>query len=229
MLKTTLQFLIVFILLGANPLTAQPGIKAGLSLSALQSSQEDFRPFLGYEVSWVQHGTSNPVLGGDAGMFYTFKLSDAFDFETGLFYTLRGYQFDQTPLYNTSYSLRINYLELPVILKYILPIDWSFRPLISAGPFAALKLGSQKTIRISEAETTGSVSGVNPLDYGIVFGVGAEFDAWNGQIIIDLNFNWGLANVMTQPDNFIGLPDDPGTVKTRAVILMAGYRFNTDW
>jgi hypothetical protein len=177
----------------------------------------------------VQLGTSNPVFGIDAGVFYTFRLSDAFNFQPGLYFAQRGYQFDQTPLYNTNYSLRINYLELPVLFEYILPLNWSFRPLIIAGPFAALKLGSHKRIRISDKEATGEVPGVNTLDYGIVFSVGSEFDAWGGQIIFDLSLNWGLANVMTQPDNFIGLSDDPGTVKTRAVMLMTGYRFNPDW
>lgn len=229
MLKTTLRFLIIFSFFNAVPLIAQPGIRAGLNLSALQSSQEDFRPFLGYEVSWVQEGTSNPVFGVDAGLFYTLQLSAAFNLQPGLYFAQRGYQFDQTPLYNTNYSLRINYLEMPVLFEYKLPLNWSFSPFITAGPFISIKLGSPKKIRISDKETTGMVSGINTIDYGTVFGVGAEFDAWDGQIIFDLSVNWGLANVMAQPDNFIGLSDDPGTVKTRAVMLMTSYRFNTDW
>ena len=42
-----------------------------MSTSALQSSQEDFRPFLLYEVSWLQDGTSNPVFKLQFGVFYT--------------------------------------------------------------------------------------------------------------------------------------------------------------
>lgn len=229
MLKTILRFLIIFALFYTIPIIAQPGIKAGLNLSALQSSQEDFRPFLGYEVSWVQEGTSNPVFGLDAGLFYTLQLSDAFNLQPGLCFAQRGYQFDQTPLYNTNYSLRINYIQLPVLFEYKLPLNWSFSPFITAGPFTAVKLGSNKKISISDKVITGDLPGVNTFDYGIVFGIGAEVDAWDGQIIFDLSVNWGLANVMTQPDDFIRLPNDPGTVKTRVVMLMTGYRFNTDW
>ncbi len=229
MLKYSWQFLALFILLFAFSLSAQPGIKGGMSISGLQSSNEDFTPFLGYEVSWLQHGTSNPVFGLQLGMFYTLSFSDAFNFQPELYFAQRGYQFDQTPLYNTNYSLHINYLELPVLLEYNLLLDWGFQPIIIAGPFGAVKLSSDKKIKISNEEITSNVSSVNDLDYGLVFGFGAEFAAWDGQIILDLRINWGFANVMTQPGEFISLYDDPGTVKTRAVTLMTGYRFNLDW
>jgi hypothetical protein len=229
MLKIGLQFILIFFLLFAFPLNAQPGIKGGLAISGLQSSNEDFTPFLGYEVSWLQHGTSNPVFGLHLGVFYTVKFSNAFNFQPELYFAQRGYQFDHTPLYNTNYSLNINYLELPVLLEYNLPLDWGFHPIIIAGPFAAIKLSSDKQIRISNEEISSNVSSVNDLDYGFVFGIGAEFVAWDGKLIFDLRINWGFADVMTQSPEFISLYDDPGTVKTRAVTLMTGYRFNLNW
>ena len=62
-----------------------------------------------------------------------------------------------------------------------------------------------------------------------MLGIATEFKAWDGEIIFDLRINWGLANVLSQPDNFIDLYNDPGTVKTRAITLMTGYRFNMDF
>lgn len=229
MLKISLTFFIFFFLLFTLPINAQPGLKGGLAVSALQSSGEDFTPFLGYEVSWLQHGTSNPVFGLQIGAFYTFNFSDAFTFQPEVYFVQKGYQFDHTPLYNTNYSLHINYLELPVLVEYNLPFDWSFNPLIVAGPFASIKLSSNKQIKISNEEINGEVESVNNFDYGIVFGIATEFAAWNGELIFDLRINWGFANVLSQPDNFIGLYDDPGTVKTRTITLMTGYRFNLNW
>lgn len=229
MLKTHLQFLVLFTLLYTLPLSAQPGIKVGLSTSALQSSTEDFRPFLGYDVSWLQDGTSNPLFGLQLGVFYTIKISNALKLQPELFFSQRGYQFDQTPLYNTNYSLNINFLELPVHLEYFLPVNWSFNPVIKAGLFAALKLSSNKTIMIEDEEISGNLSSVNDIDYGLIFGIGAEFPVWGGQLLFDLRVNWGFANVMTQPNEYISISGDPGTVKTRAVTLMTGYRFNLDW
>jgi hypothetical protein len=210
-------------------LFAQVGFKGGLSASALQSSKEDYRPFLGYEVGWVQYGTSNPVFGLQLGVFYTLKLSEVFSFQPEFYYSQRGYQFDRTPLYNSNYNLHINYLELPVLFEYKLPFDWSFKPGIIAGPFAALKISSDKRIQLADEEITGIVSNVNSIDYGLVFALGAEFNAGGGQIVLDFRINWGFSNVMSKPDAFIRLSDNPGTVKTRAVIFMTGYRFNWNW
>ena len=227
--RNRLVLVALFIIFTSSDLFGQAGIKGGLSVSALQSSNEDYRPFLGYEVGWVQHGTSNPVLGLQLGVFYTLKLSDAFNFQPEFYYSQRGYQFDHTPLYNSNYNLHINYLELPVLFQYKLPFDWGFKPEIIAGPFAALKISSDKQIQLADEEITGTVSSVNSIDYGLVFALGAEFNAWGGQIILDLRINWGFSNVMSKPDAYIRLSDNPGTVKTRAVMFMTGYRFNWNW
>jgi len=219
--------LLIFSILPAT-LLAQFGIKGGLAVSALQASKENYTPFLGYEVSWVQYGTSNPVFGLQLGTFYTFNISDNFTFQPELYYVQRGYQFDQTPLYNINYSLQINYLELPLLIEYYLPLDWSFYPVVTAGFYSSIKLSSNKTISLPDEEINEEVSSVNNFDYGIIFGIASEFSAWNGEIIFDLRLNWGLANVLSKPANYISLYDDPGTVKTRAVTLLAGYCFNLE-
>lgn len=226
LLKYDFYFL-VFLLFSIT-LTAQPGIKGGMAVSALQASGEDYTPFLGYEVSWLQDGTSNPVFGLQLGAFYTFKISDEFIFQPELYFVQRGYQFDQTPLYDINYSLGINYLELPLLIEYYLQLDWGFHPAIIVGPYLSTKLISNKEIKLTDEELNGEVSSVKGFDYGIVFGIATEFAAWEGDIIFDLRVNWGFANVLSQPSDFISVNDDPGTVKTRAVTLMAGYRFNID-
>lgn len=75
MLKSTLRFLVTIKLLFTFQINAQPGIKLRMNTSALQSSTEDVRPFLVYEVLWLQYGTSNPEFGLQHGIFYTLKFS----------------------------------------------------------------------------------------------------------------------------------------------------------
>ena len=227
MLKYGLCFIVFFLF--SLSLNAQPGIKGGLAVSALQASGEDYTPFLGYEVSWVQDGTSNPVIGLQLGVFYTISLSDEFLFQPELYFAHRGYQFDQTPLYDINYSLRINYIEVPLLIEYYLPLGWDFRTAIVAGPYSSFKLSSDKTIKLPDEEIYGEVSSVNDFDFGVVFGIATEFSVASGEIILDLRVNWGIVNVLSQPAVFISIYDDPGTVKTRAVTLMTGYRFNVDW
>ena len=125
--------------------------------------------------------------------------------------------------------MTVKIIELPILFEYKLPFDWGFKPGIIAGPFAALKISSDKQIQLADEEITGTVSSVNSIDYGLVFALGSEFNAWRGQIVLDLRINWGFSNVMSKPDAYIRLSDNPETVKTRTVIFMTGYRFNWNW
>jgi hypothetical protein len=227
--RNSLVFIALLLSFTSSNFFAQPGIKGGLSVSALQSSNEEYRPFLGYEVAWVQHGTSNPILGLQLGVFYRIKLSNSFSLQPELYFSQRGYKFDQIQLYNTSYRLNINYLEVPILFEYKIPVDWSFRPGIIIGPFIALKLNSNKKIKIGDEEVSGAISSINDFDYGVLLALGTELDGLGGSITLDLRLNWGLSNMMSQPNEYISISDDPGNVQTRAITLMVGYRFNIDW
>ena len=86
MLKSTLQFLVTIKLLFTFQINTQPGIKLRMNTSALQSSKEDIRPFLVYEVLWLQYGTSNPEFGLQLGIFYSLKLFNLFNPTTTILY-----------------------------------------------------------------------------------------------------------------------------------------------
>ena len=86
MLKSTLQFLVTIKLLFTFQINTQPGIKLRMNTSALQSSKEDIRPFLVYEVLWLQDGTSNPEFGLQLGIFYSLKLFNLFNPTTTILY-----------------------------------------------------------------------------------------------------------------------------------------------
>lgn len=223
--------LLIFLIIYSNLTIAQPGIKAGLVLSGFQPRQDlspflgnDYRPFLGYEVDWIQD-EAHPKVGFQAGVFYTKDLSKHFAIQPELYYSQRGLHFYQTELYNISYSLNVSYLEIPLLLKYKFPVGWRIRPGLIAGPYAAFKLSANRTIDIWGERDTKSVTCVNNLDYGIVFGINSEFSAWSKQAIFELRFSWGLANIMKQPEEYTALFEDAGRVNVIAVTLMTGFRF----
>jgi hypothetical protein len=213
------------LLLPPGTALAQAGVKAGVVASGLLPSKEDYRPFLGYEVDWVQYGVSYPFIGLQIGVFYTANISDKLAFQPELYLSQKGYRFSQTPLYDTSYRLQLIYLESAVLLKFKIPSRRRFRPGLLAGPFAALKLSSDRVVRIWGKQERGSLSSVKSLHYGAVFGFDTEFDAWSGQVIFDIRFSWGLSKIMTQPEDYTDLYDDPGTVRILAFAIMSGFRF----
>ena len=207
-------------------LHAQIGVKLGVGLSALFSSRaDDFRPFLGDEVEWMQYGESRPVVGVHLGVFYTIRLSECFDLQPEIDFTQRGYWFDQTPIYDARYVVKINYLELPVVIKYRVPIK-AFNLNLSTGPFAAINLGANRYLRYQGKEDVKSLTCVKPFDYGIAMGLGSEVNTGMGQLVFDLQFHWGLHAMMTQPNNYIDLYEDPGRVRNLALTLVIGHRFD---
>jgi hypothetical protein len=225
----------VLLLLLTLPSTAfaQPGIKAGVAVSGFQAWQDlehphsanDYRPFLGYEVDWLQE-ESYPDFGLQIGLFYTRDISERFAVQPEVYYSERGVHFDQTELYNSSYSLNVAYLEIPLLLQYKIPVKWRLKPSILGGPYAAFKLSADRTLEIWGERDTRDVSSVNSLDYGFVFAVESEFSVLSRNMMVELRLNWGLANVMNQPDGFTDLFEDAGRVSVMAASLMTGLRFS---
>jgi len=114
-------FLLGISLLVFMPLNAawsQFGLKGGLAVSGFQLSQNsssstgnDYRPFLGYEVEWLQEGdASGADLGLQIGIFYAKDFSKYFAVQPELYYSQRGLHFYQTELYNSNYSLEVDSL-----------------------------------------------------------------------------------------------------------------------
>jgi hypothetical protein len=201
-------------------------VKAGISVSGLLSSNpDDFRPFLGHEVEWIQYGESKSVIGFHLGLFYSIKISDYFDLQPEVSYVQRGYWFDQTPLYDAGYVVSIDYLTLPVVMRYKLPID-AFQVRVFTGPYVAVKLSANGSIEYDGKKEVKSLAGVKPFDYGLVTGLGSHVDIGAGQMIVDLQFNWGLHNMMSQPRSHVNLYEDPGMVRNLAFALLIGYRFD---
>lgn len=205
---------------------AQIGVKAGISLSGLLSSHpDDFRPFLGHEVEWIQYGESKAIIGIQIGLFYSIKISDSFDLQPELSYVQRGYWFDQTPLYDANYVVSIDYLTLPVTIRYKLPID-AFQIRVFTGPYVGFKLSANGSIEYQGKKEVKSLASVKPFDYGLVTGLGSHVDLGRGQMMVDLQFNWGLHNMMSQPSSNVDLYEDPGMVRNLAFALLIGYRFD---
>ena len=225
----SMKIFIVLIYLPFNIAFGQFGIKAGVALSGYQPLQNlsseythDYRPFLGYEVEWIQNDEGSPDFGLQLGIFYTHTISKYFAIQPELFYSQRGINFYKIEQYNISYNLNVSYLEIPVLFKYKLPFEWTVTPTILAGPYAAFKLSANRTLNIWEDSSTKSVPGVKNFDYGLVFALNFELAELYPSPLLEIRFNLGLANTMQQPEEFVSLYEDPGTVKLYSLSLVTG-------
>jgi len=225
------KIFLILIFMALDIAYGQFGIKAGVALSGYQPSQNisteynhDYRPFLGYEIEWIQNDAGSPDIGLQLGIFYTHTISKYFALQPELLYSQRGINFYKTELYNTSYNLNVSYLEIPILFKYKLPLDWSLAPSVLAGPYAAFKLSANRTLNIWEESSTKSISGVKNFDYGLVFAINFEFAELSLSPMLEIRFNLGLANTMEQPEEFMSLYEDPGSVKLYSFSLVTGIK-----
>ncbi len=225
--------LIMFAIM-SSPAWAQWGIKMGPAFSGFQPSHsdsryitgEDFRPFLGYEVDYLQDKTYGD-LGLQIGVFYAKYLTERAIVQPELYYAHRGLNFELLELYNLQYQLDINYLQLSLPFKYKLSTTRKVNTGILLGAFMSYKLSGKRTLVDWEAKDTKSLEGINTTDFGMILGFDSEFSAWSQPLLLELRIEYGFGSMMHKPDDFTPIWEDTGITRDLAIIMMMGYRFGT--
>lgn len=110
--------------------------------------------------------------------------------ETGLSYIEKGGKKDQTTGKKMTYSL--NYLEIPVVLKYKYNVDdhFSIQPQVG-GYFAAGVGGKIKNYGDRDVQSSFNKENFQRFDGGLRFGCGIGYDMFYADVTYDL----GLANI----------------------------------
>ncbi|MBV9494091.1 MAG: PorT family protein [Acidobacteria bacterium] len=120
-------------------------------------------------------------------------------------------------------TLKLSYLELPLLVRYDLPTQSGVHPFLLAGPALALKLtcdieGTDGTITVSGS--CGNVSGdvesedAKTFDFGAMFGGGLAFKHLDHLFTLGLRYNLGLVDVT-----------DNGGVKNRVLSIVGGFEW----
>ena len=169
----------------ALPAQASLTIKGGVSFATLSNKEPDFDTRTGFAAG----------IGLDLG-FGIFRLSPE------LLYVQKGVNGDGSP---SSTAVKLDYAEIPVLLKVSLPIP-SVQPFVYAGPSIALRL-SCKTDEVDCSSDT-----IKDRDYGAVLGAGIKL---GGKLSVEGRYNWGLSDL-----NKLTSGVDS---KTRTFLVLVGY------
>ena len=224
--------LVLMMLVISQLSVAQFGVKGGIALSGFQPhsadtyySGDDYRPFLGYEVDWLQSDNSYPDLGFQIGGFYNRSLTPRTSLQPEIFVAQRGLNFVYREIYNTVYYLNVTYLQVPLLVRHDLTTTRKIKPGFYTGPYGSITLSSNRKTDIWGEKSKGDVTGISPWDAGWVFGFITEWDAFSGRMSAEFRIDWGLHSVMYQPDEYKDMFNDPGKVRLLAMTIMTGYRF----
>ncbi|MDE6354685.1 MAG: PorT family protein [Prevotella sp.] len=154
------------------------GLRLGMGISTVNSDDSD-----------LDGGSSQTGLNLGAVAGFQLSPSAPVYLETGLFYTEKG---GKGYVDNSKFTYDLNYLEIPIIVKYRYSIDDSFSVQPFAGGYIAFGVGG-KVKNYSERETSSSFSEnyFKRFDGGLKIGCGAEYQ----MIYAELAYDWGLANI----------------------------------
>jgi hypothetical protein len=201
--------LFVLLILGISSANAQIsyGILAGLGHASIRSSADDNAVEKKFFPSWR------------AGVTADIPVAGRFHLQPQLLVSTKGSKAELHNLDSSRYSMsdiyskdRLVYLELPVNMLYKHPLR-SGRLVVGAGPYIAYGLGGKssgtviyrsgsrseverdlkfKNVRAPSAEDRGKYEYFKPLDAGLNFIAGYEF---NNGLCFHLNYSLGLTGI----------------------------------
>ncbi len=137
-------------------------------------------------------GTNDYKVGAIGGVFLTYSILNSFGITTKLLYSQKGASFESSDTKQT-----LNYIEVPLIGRFFLNKEGTFRPNIFVGPsFGFLtgttnKVGSDKPVAIDSYKNI-----YNGFDFGVTGGLGLNFlISTETYFIIDARYTHGLSDI----------------------------------
>jgi len=204
----------LFLLL-ALPLaaSAQPtfGAKAGLSVANLYGFDE------------LEGGVDkSPVLGFTGGVMAQLPLSPSLSVRPEVLFTMKGMRLSNNVTVNeeeveASQTIRINYVEVPLMVRVGLPVGPFADAGILIGPSVGFKLSeSVKTERNGvEIDSDANTDFATSFDAGIA--AGAEYGS--GPFAVEARYTYGLLDINEDGDD-----NDP-SIKNGVFSITGAYRF----
>ena len=167
----------------------------------------------------VRAGINIATIGGDSvqgaknkttfvgGAVVSLPLSKDFAFQPELVYSMKGAKFSEQ---GVNGQFKLNYVELPILFRYDIPVVGTTKPFLLAGP----ALGFQTSCKISGEDQGATVTfgckdffqqiggdvDVKKFDMGAMFGGGLAFDVGGRVLTFGVRYNLGFIDAFSNTD-----------------------------
>ena len=171
------------------------GVMAGVNFATWNQDPEASEVTFGYKTGLV--------VGGFLGV----QLNDVFSIEPQVLFSQKGTKVNGTGAKSSlEGSVRINYIEVPVLAKFWIPIsDTQLKPFIFVGPEVEFKVSC--TAEGAIIAVTGSVDcdqspqdKIKSTDWGATGGAGIQFKVGDQAVRVDGRYTLGLTNINDSGD-----------------------------
>jgi Outer membrane protein beta-barrel domain len=152
---------------------ARAGIKGGLNISNLYTNEVD---------------DQNARYGFNVGVYGQLFANDVFAIQPEVLYSTKGAKFEDQ-IFDGELKLNLNYIDVPVLAIFKLSDVFE----IQAGGYASylLRVNSTFESNVFDASEDFDRKHFNAWDYGLVGGIGLNFDA----LQIGARYNYGLNEI----------------------------------
>jgi len=181
------------------------GLKAGLNVAKLSDLQA---------VETIEDVKDEAKTGFVGGVHVKFPLG-ALRLQLEGLYSVKGAKGTST-LASAHWETKLTYLEIPLLLKYEFPIP-VVSPFVYAGPSLGILLEAEEKNEVINNEWHDIKDGMEPTDWGLVVGGGAEIIG----LTLEIRYTHGLSEA-SQGDLENSLVNK---AKNRTFAVMAGIDF----
>jgi hypothetical protein len=179
------------------------GIKAGLNIANVQSARS---------------GISYARIRFCGGGFFALDLGDVFVIQPEVLYTQKGVKWHTISWFfeSSHETYGLDYIEMPLLFKLVLPIKGGVKPNLFLGPYFAINVNAKyRIVTDLTSEELDYGEYIKDADYGFVLGGGVDFLLKKGKIVLDGRYTLGWITTL----------EDGRDQKNKVVSFMLGYSF----
>lgn len=233
----TIIIMVLFLVVSSHVTAFELGLKFGINQHTLAFSHDRLQSGFESHSDFI------------AGAFLNFSISKDFSLQPEIYISRKGsIRKELTSLEDTYYyKYQISSIDIPLLLKYSIPLKGRIQPFLYFGPFVGFKRKATflRIIDHGEEEQFGEREDINEYinssDYGLVLGGSLEYRVCFGKLILDIRYNLGMANILKDAAALSELYNEVGlfyeradlaamvaendSMKNKALIFMLGIAF----
>jgi opacity protein-like surface antigen len=189
-------------------------IAATMSCSSMAEAQWSIGGVVGINAASIKvtPEISSEAYSGRAafglGVVVDRQLMDNLDLHMEPMYLQKGAKVSETGF---SASFKVNYFELPVMIRYSVPLDLPVMPYAMAGPSVGLLAKAKYDSGENEQDATDET---RKIDFSAGFGAGVQIPEGNRMLFAEVRYLLGFVNINNQSDE--------STVKNRGLQILVG-------
>src|SRR5688572_17565609 len=194
---------------GAAAQTVTAGVKGGFALNSIPNAGQVID-----QISGVESVDVSAKSGLAGGGFVQFAFNEQFSLQPEMLFVMKGVNLDLADNAG-DVTAKVNYLELPLFMRFNQPLNDTLRGFVMAGPAFSVKVGTGATL--DGVTGTGDFDidpAIGSRDFGLAFAGGLEWE----KFLVEVRYVLGLTDIATD----IYVHEDE--LRNRTFSIMVGLR-----